>query len=100
MIQTAVIVGKVFCSAMNNFIDCSKCYHKPVCNIDTDRRNYFGECPHYQPEENIEMVSRCKNCDEYIEDGGYCKIHSTKWNKFYVSKTDYCSKPWEGEIHQ
>lgn len=83
-----------------NVKDCNKCYHKSVCDTNTDRLNYFGDCPHYLPAEDVEAVLRCKDCDEYAEEGGYCKIHSTKWNKFYVNKTDYCSKPWEGEIYR
>jgi hypothetical protein len=32
---------------MARYIDCEKCYHRNVCQGDTDKWNYYGECPHY-----------------------------------------------------
>ena len=32
---------------MANCKDCNKCYHRYACAGDTDKWNYYGECPHY-----------------------------------------------------
>lgn len=32
---------------MARYADCDKCYHRFVCEGDTDKWNYYGECPHY-----------------------------------------------------
>ncbi len=32
---------------MARYKDCDKCYHRLVCAGDTDKWNYYGECPHY-----------------------------------------------------
>lgn len=32
---------------MARYKDCDKCYHRHVCAGDTDKWNYYGECPHY-----------------------------------------------------
>ena len=48
--------------------DCDKCFHRDVCAGDTDRWNYFGECPHYisvddvVPKSEVEKLSH--KCDE------------------------------------
>lgn len=54
--------------------DCDKCFHRDVCAGDTDRWNYFGECPHYinsadvAPKSEItrlqSQVNRLKQYDE------------------------------------
>ena len=32
---------------MARYKDCDKCYHRLACAGDTDKWNYYGECPHY-----------------------------------------------------
>ena len=32
---------------MEEYINCEKCYHFIACDGDTDKWNYFGECPHF-----------------------------------------------------
>jgi hypothetical protein len=32
---------------MARYKDCDKCYHRHACAGDTDKWNYYGECPHY-----------------------------------------------------
>ena len=32
---------------MARYKDCDKCFHRYACAGDTDKWNYYGECPYY-----------------------------------------------------
>jgi len=42
---------------MAQYKDCDKCYHCSACAGDTDKWNYFGECPHYVAAADVALKS-------------------------------------------
>ena len=64
---------------MARYIDCDKCYHHSVCEGNTDRWNYFGECPHYKPAADVVEVKR-----------GYNKTSMHPVDEFWCSVCGFC----------
>lgn len=58
-----------------SYIDCEKCYHFPVCKGDTDKHNYFGNCPHYKPTADVVEVRH----GEWELHGNDDDLGSTYW---------------------
>ena len=49
---------------MARYKDCDKCYHRLVCAGDTDKWNYYGECPHYINAADVVPKSEVERLEE------------------------------------
>lgn len=52
---------------MARYIDCDKCYHRYACAGDTDKWNYYGECPHYTNSADVVPRSEYEDLELKLE---------------------------------
>ena len=53
---------------MARYKDCDKCYHRYACAGDTDKWNYYGECPHYISAADVVPKSEVEEIFELFEE--------------------------------